>query len=139
MTYKINAIFNEVLMKHTHVLGIFLLLFFGYAQDVSASIDTHDILTEERSLELLITAQEQSIQKLRLLIQSLKQFREQELLALKDSENLDVLYKLSESAATVKKIIHECYVEPYFRPQFLEDIEKLSKAAENKNPPLLTQ
>lgn len=104
-----------------------------------AETPKNDALPEENSLELLIQAQEKSAQKLKMLLIDLQKFHEQEALCVENHASMDDLYKLSEYALKAKQAIAECYVEPYFRPQFLEDLDKLSKAAEKKNLPLLTK
>ena len=102
-------------------------------------IANRESIVEENTLELLIRAQEESAQKLKKLLTDLSQFQEQEAKCLHGQANSDDLYRLSELAFIVKQGIADCCVEAYFRPQFLEDINKLSLMAEKKNIPLLTQ
>lgn len=94
--------------------------------------------SEEDSINRLIQAQEQSAKKLKDLLQYLGQFRSQEEACLRDPGNLDELYKLSDYALQVKKAIKECYVEPYFRQNFLDDLDKLAATAEKRTPPPLS-
>lgn len=110
---------------------------FAEAEDVSEGFIAEG--SEESSLELLIQAQEQSAKKLRSLLQYLRQFRNQEEKCIQDPDNLEELYKLSEFALLVKKTIKECYVEPYFRQSFLDDLEKISITAEKRTPPPISK
>lgn len=119
------------------ILSILFLISCCYLS--GAETQKNDPLPEEDSLELLVQAQEKSAQKLKTLLIDLQKFRDQEARCVNTQANMDDLYRLSECALKVKQEIAECYVEPYFRPQFLEDLEKLSKAAEKKNLPLLTK
>lgn len=95
--------------------------------------------SEEAQIELLIQAQEQSAKKLKDLLHALKQYRAQEGKCIQDSENLDKLYTLSEYALILKKTIQECYVESYFRQNFLDDLDNVSRAAEKRTPPSLAK
>lgn len=116
------------------------ILFLASFCTLSATENTaSDPLPEEDSLEMLIQAQEKSALKLKTLLADLARFRSQETFCVAKDATTDDLFKLSECALKVKQEIRECHVEPYFRPQFLEDLEKLSKAAEKKNLPLLTK
>ena len=116
-------------------LLVLLLLCFSYVQADEAV--SFEVRNEENTLEKLIVAQEASAKKLRTLLQNVQQFRAQEEKCIREPDNLDGLYKLSEYALLVKQSIKECYVEPYFTQSFLEDIEKVSKTAEKRNLPSL--
>jgi len=95
--------------------------------------------SEEEAITLLIQAQERSAKKLKDLLQYLGQYRAQEEKCFQNPDNLDELYKLSECALLVKQTIKESYVEPYFRQNFLDDLDKLSSTAEKRTPPPLTK
>jgi 5'-deoxynucleotidase YfbR-like HD superfamily hydrolase len=95
--------------------------------------------SEEANIELLIQAQELSAKKLKDLLHALKQYRAQEGKCIQDPDNLDKLYTLSEYALILKKTIKECYVEAYFRQNFLDDLENVSRAAEKRTPPTLSK
>ena len=100
---------------------------------------TQEVAPEENSLHLLIQAQEQSAKKFKLLLQYLREYQEMEAKAIQNPDNVDGLYKLSEKALEVHEIIRECHVEQYFRPQFLEDLDKVSQTALKRNLPLLSE
>ena len=126
------------------ILSTFLSCFFLLearedASEQAPSVELIDEGSEEANIALLIQAQEQSAKKSNELLHSLKQYRQQEERCMQDPDNLDKLYALSETALLLKKTIRECYVESYFRQNFLDDLDKVSKAAEKRTPPSLAK
>ena len=96
-------------------------------------------MTEEAQINLLINATKTSLESLQKLQKSLETFREQETRCLERSDDADALFALSECALALSTSIRENRVEAYFRPSFIEELEKLKKAAESKNlPPILS-
>ena len=125
------------------LIPIFLCFFSNLTAQEEPSLTPETGFAEESSedanISLLIRAQEQSAQKLKALLHYLSLYRAQEEKCIDDPDNLDELYKLSEYALQVKQTIKECYVEPYFRPNFLDDLDKISITAEKRTPPPLSK
>ncbi len=92
-------------------------------------------MTEEQHIVLLINATEHSLQSLHQLQTHLKAFRTQEALCIASEDNADSLYKLSSCALKLLNSIHEARVEPYFRKQFLDELEQISHTAKAKEIP----
>ena len=96
-------------------------------------------IPEDKQIALLIQASEQTVQQLKELQASLGAFRKQEAGCIAVPDDAEGLYILSKYALKVLKTIRATHVEPYFRPAFIEELEKISKAAANKSiPPIGT-
>lgn len=98
-----------------------------------------EIVSEEAHINLLISATKTSLESLEKLQKSLVAFKEQEKRCLEQPDDVDALFALSECALVLITSIRENKVEPYFRSSFIEELDKLKKAAESKNlPPILS-
>jgi hypothetical protein len=98
-----------------------------------------DQTMEEKNISLLINATKTSLESLKELQTYLAAFREQEARCIEKANDTEALFSLSESALALVTRIHENKVEPYFRPAFLEELERLKKTAQSKNiPPILS-
>jgi hypothetical protein len=96
-------------------------------------------LSEDKQIALLLQASEHTCEQLKSLQTWLTAFRAQEAVCVQSSSNAEALYKLSECALKLFNSIHETHVEPYFRPAFLEELERISKTAKNRAiPPICT-
>jgi hypothetical protein len=95
-------------------------------------------LSEEAQINLLINATKASFASLQELQTRLAAFKQQEARCIARPDDTDALFSLSECALSLLTSIREIGVEPYFRPAFIEELEKLKKTAQSKNlPPLL--
>ncbi len=86
-------------------------------------------------LKQLIEATEETLHKEKKLLELLVQYKQAELLAIKDPENTDNLLKLVQLAKATNDTIKELYLEEYFSPQFLEELNKLAQIATKKTIP----
>ena len=96
-------------------------------------------LSEDKQIAFLIQASEQTLQQLKDLQAALAAFRRQEATCIASPDDAESLYALSKCALKVLQSIRSTHVEPYFRPAFLEELEKISRTAANKTiPPIGT-
>ena len=92
-------------------------------------------LSEDKQIALLIQASEVTLQQLKELQTALVAFRKQEASCIASPDDADTLFSLSKCALKVLKCIRATHVEPYFRPAFIEELEKISRTAANKSLP----
>jgi hypothetical protein len=96
-------------------------------------------LSEDKQIGFLIQASEQTLQQLKELQVALAGFRRQEANCIASPDDADGLYALSKCALNLLNCIRAAHVEPYFRPAFIEELEKISRTAANKAiPPIGT-
>jgi hypothetical protein len=125
-------------MVHTHIGILFLCLpmFFFAAEEIPSP---EGRLSEDKQIALLIQASEQTLQQLKELQVALVAFRGQEANCIASPDDAESLYTLSKCALKLLKSIRATHVEPYFRPAFIEELEKISRPAANKSlPPIGT-
>jgi hypothetical protein len=113
---------------------LFLSIFSGMA----IFLEADQTYTEEAQINLLINATKSSLESLQELQTRLSSFKQQESRCIERPDDTDALFSLSERALALLASIRENKVEPYFRQAFIEELEKLQKAAQSKNlPPIL--
>ena len=101
--------------------------------------DPEGRLSEDKQIALLIQSSEQTIQQLKELQNALAAFRKQEACCIASPDDAERLYALSKYALKVVQGIRATHVEPYFRPAFVEELERISRTAANKSiPPIGT-
>jgi hypothetical protein len=93
---------------------------------------TSEEFKEKEPIQLLIKAQEKSLENLKSIESLYKKFQAQEALCIKAPEDYDALFLLSKDAYFLRKAIQEASIEPYFRPVFLEELERIMKPYESK-------
>src|SRR5205085_4440035 len=77
-------------------------------------------------LDQLITATEENLQKEKALREILVKYKQIEMLAIKNPDDVDNLLKLVSLAKKARESIVDLALEDYFSPQFLEELKKLS-------------
>lgn len=96
-------------------------------------------LSEDKQISFLIQASEQTVLQLKELQAALAAFRKQEANCIASPDDAESLYSLSKCALKLLNCIRASHVEPYFRPAFIEELEKISRSAANKSlPPIGT-
>lgn len=96
-------------------------------------------LSEDKQIGFLLQASEQTLQQLKELQAALTAFRKQEANCIASPDDSESLYVLSKCALKLLNCIRATHVEPYFRPAFIEELEKISRPAANKSlPPIGT-
>ena len=96
-------------------------------------------LSEDKQISFLIQASEQTVLQLKELQAALIAFRRQEAGCIASPDDAESLYGLSKCALKLLNCIRASHVEPYFRPAFIEELEKISRSAANKSlPPIGT-
>lgn len=96
-------------------------------------------LSEDKQIGFLIQASEQTLQQLKELQAALTAFRRQEASCIASPDDTEGLYALSKCGLKLLNCIRATHVEPYFRPAFIEELEKISRTAANKTiPPIGT-
>ena len=124
------------MMKKMLCIALFLPMMAFAADDLPVP---EGRLSEDKQIALLIQATEQTVQQLKELQAALDAFKKQEAKCIDRPDDAEGLYGLSKQALKVLKTIRVTHVEPYFRPAFIEELEKISKAAANKSiPPIGT-
>lgn len=86
-------------------------------------------------MDKLIAATEASVQRQKALRELLIQYKEKEKKAISNPDDTDNLLQLVDLAKKVKSSIEENFLQDYFPPQFLQELDKLSKIAKQKNIP----
>jgi hypothetical protein len=121
----------------------YFLFFACFSSLLGFSVDYLDegkATSEESQISLLVEATKKSYLSLQNLQKCFAEFKEQESQCLKKPNDAEALFSLSSKAFSLLKSIKENNVEPYFRPSFIEELEKIAKPAESKTiPPILIQ
>jgi hypothetical protein len=92
-------------------------------------------LSEDKQIAFLVQASEQTVQQLKEVQTALTAFRKQEASCIASPDDAEGLYTLSKCALRVLKGIRATHIESYFRPAFIEELEKISKTAASKSIP----
>jgi hypothetical protein len=103
-----------------------------HATEVAGEEYPEGVLSEDKQIALLLKASEHTVAQLKALQATLSTFRAQEGVCVQSPRDSEALYKLSELALKLLNGIHETHIESYFRPAFLEELEKISKPAKNR-------
>ena len=94
-----------------------------------------DRLSEDKQIAFLVQASEQTVQQLKEMQGAFAAFKKQEARCIASPDDAESLYGLSKCALKLLNGIRATHVEPYFRPAFIEELEKISKIAANKSLP----
>ena len=128
----------EGMRRYFVVFALLALPFVGYGAEEREEYP-EDRLSEDQQISLLIHASERTTQQLNDVQQALAAFKDQEAFCIASPDNVEALYKLSERALKLFQAIRTAHIESYFRPAFLEEIDKVSTTAKNKAiPPICT-
>lgn len=107
---------------------------------VISSIETiEEMSTEEEKLSFLIRATEQTLDNLKKLQVAIQQFKEQEKTCISQSnakkKPSDALFELSRRAYTLITLIRELELSTYFRKDFIDELDVISRAYRMKSIP----
>ena len=91
----------------------------------------NDALKKIEEQEKLI----KNLQKEKALREILVKYKQIEMLAIKNPDDVDNLLKLVSLAKKARESIVDLALEDYFSPQFLEELKKLSQISAAKNVP----
>jgi hypothetical protein len=94
-----------------------------------------EVVDELSKLDVLIAATEESLKRQKLLKERLKNYYALEKACIANPKDTKKLLELVVSAKQVLDDIQNAYIEDYFRPEFIEELQKLAKIGEKKNIP----
>jgi len=90
---------------------------------------------EVARVDQLIRASEESLERLKKIRALLIDYKQAELVAVKNPTDTNNLTKLVDTAKKLNTLIDETGVQDYFAPQFLEELKKLAQVSNVKNIP----
>lgn len=125
-------------MKFCQLLVLFAALtctHFIQADSLTLPSKTEEPKDEIARLDQLIAATEDNLKKEKALREILVQYKQAEIEAIKNPDNIDNLLKLVSLAKKAREGISETSLDDYFSPQFIEELKKLSQISERKNVP----
>ncbi|MGR3952259.1 MAG: hypothetical protein QRY74_05130 [Chlamydia sp.] len=93
-----------------------------------------DSMSDEERLLLLITTTEETLTILRKIESAIAEFRKQEKLCIQQKRK-DSLFELSRRACIAYDLIQEREFEPYFRKEFINELELLAQVYKNRSIP----
>jgi hypothetical protein len=95
-------------------------------------------VAEDQNITLLLQASEAMTRRLKEVQHTIAAFRAQEAVCVASPGNIEALFQLSTCALRLFDAIRAAHIESYFRPSFLEELEKISATAKNKVIPPIT-
>ncbi len=112
----------------------------GNKKRPTSNSSTLDDMTDEDRVSLLIATTEKTLETLKKIQENLELFRKQEQICIAEGTSRkntgnDSLFELSRQAWTLLDLIKEHQLQSYFRKDFIEELEMISKAYKLKAIP----
>lgn len=104
--------------------------------DLPKTIETKPLVSEElQNLEELILATESSLKTQKNLKEKIKEYQALQTRTMQDVDNIELLYKLAQSANGILVTINENHLTHIFEPSFLSELSLISKPAAKRGIP----